>query len=587
MADNNTQSVSSTINSDDALIDALSDADSSVNPLIRTFSNVTDDMGSEPKRHHAFHIHGAIFHAVNAVHQSYVSINSPDYIPSNYHEAVSCPDAHLWLAAIKKELNAHSVNHTWSLVPLPPTRRAIGCRWVFTIKDTTTPPTYKARLVAQGFRQIHGLDYTETFSPVVRYESIRVLFAIAAQFQLKIHQMDVTTAFLNGDLAEEIYMRVPPGITASPGSVCRLNKSIYGLKQAPLCWNLKINHVLVTAGFSRAVSEFGVYSKISGKHIVLVALYVDDLLILSNNDDLVAQVKKSLSSHFQMKDLGLASVFLGMQINQNSSAVSVHLSHYLKGFLSEFNMLDSNSVTTPLVPGFSLVPDGSPLNTSDAAKYRSMVGKLLFAANTVRPDLAFAASVLSRYIKEPHGNHLAGMKHVLRYIKGTLNLGLKYSKGETFKLVGYCDADWAGDNVDRKSTTGYLFMLSGAAITWRSTKQKTVALSSTEAEYMALGDAVKEILWLQQLLEHIGLKKTEPPIIYEDNEGCRMLSSHPSHHHRTKHIDIRHHFIRDHVNQNHCKIVAISTNNMVADVLTKQLARPKFEKFTSLAGMKP
>ncbi len=222
---------------------------------------------------------------------------------------------------------------------------------MFTIKDSTSPPTYKARLVAQGFRQVQGLDYGETFSPVVRYESIRMLFAIAAQYDLHIHQMDVTTAFLNGDLVEEIYMQPPPGSPLAGSGVCRLQKSLYGLKQAPLCWNIKINKVLVDLGFSRFMSEFGVYSQVTDGVIVLVALYVDDLLILSNNGSTIQSVKLSLSSHFRMKDLGLVSTFLGMQVSQGLSTVSVHLSRYLHHFLAEFHMSDCNSVTTPLASG--------------------------------------------------------------------------------------------------------------------------------------------------------------------------------------------------------------------------------------------
>ncbi len=312
----------------------------------------------------------------------------------------------------------------------------------------------------------------------------------------------------------------------------------------------------------------------------------DDLLILSNNDSTIQSVKLSLSLHFRLKDLGLVSTFLGMQVSQGLSTVSVHLSRYLHHFLAEFHMSDCNSVTTPLASGISLVPDGHALSAADTSKYRTMVGKLLFAANTVRPDLSFAASALSRFIKSPHSNHLAAVKHVLRYVKGTLNYGLEFKKQESFNLIGYCDSDWAGDKVDRKSITGYVFMLGSTAITWKSTKQQTVALSSTEAEYMALGDAVKEVLWLSQLMVHIGLKLHSPPTIFEHNEGCKMLSTHPVHHQRTKHIDIKHHFVRDHIAAGDCQLVSIDTENMVADMFTKNLGSVKFLKFVKLSGIK-
>jgi hypothetical protein len=527
----------------------------------------------------------SLFVAQNAIHQAFSSAASvTSSLPNTLQQALGSGHSAQWLGAVQKELEAHETNGTWTLVNLPAGRRAIGCRWVFTIKDTTSPPTFKARLVAQGFRQVYGLDYFETFSPVVRYDSIRIVFALCAQFGLQIHQMDVTTAFLNGDLAEEIYMKVPDGVSAPGNVVCRLNKSLYGLKQAPLCWNEAINSVLLSAGFQRSVSEYGVYTKVDDCSVLIVTLYVDDLLICSNDAAQIAEVKALLCSHYQMKDLGLVKTFLGMEVAQTATQVSVKLSHYLSEFLADFNMQDCNPVTTPFAAGHDFIP-GAPISDADTTRFRSMVGKLLFAANTCRPDLAFAASTLSRYIKDPRDNHVAAAKHVLRYIKGTLDHGLVYMKSDVFKIVGFSDSDWAGDKYDRKSITGYVFMLAGAAITWKSKKQPTVALSSTEAEYMALGDTVKELLWLTQLLEQIGLHFPEPSVIYEDNEGCKLLSSHPVHHQRTKHIDIRHHFIRDHLKNNDFVLASARTDDMAADMFTKNLGRLKFKGFTSLIGV--
>ena len=570
-------------NSDSELLQILPDASSGPDspPLVRTISEVTDFDGPSAKR--VAHYIGSVFQVLKVSRQSY----HDGYVPTSYVEAVTCPDSHKWKAAIAKELDAHDLNHTWHFTPLPSKRRAIGCRWVFTIKDNdpSKPPIYKARLVAQGFRQVHGLDYSETFSPVIRYESIRLLFAIAAQFDLAIHQMDVTTAFLNGDLAEEIYMQVPDGVKAASDVVCKLDKSLYGLKQAPLCWNQKINSVLLAAGFTRSISEFGVYSKVVDGHVVLVALYVDDMLILSNSPKLIQATKDMLNSNFKMKDLDVVSTFLGMQVSQSVQGISLNLAKYLSGVLADFGMSDCNSVTTPFASNDVFTPDGSPLSDAEVTQYRSMVGKILFASNTVRPDLAFAASTLSRFIKSPYSNHLASAKHLLRYIKGTLHLGLKFTKQAEFKLVGYCDADWAADKNDRKSITGYVFLLGGTVVTWKSKKQQTVALSSTEAEYMALSDAVKEVLWLKQFLAGIGLKSMSTPMIYEDNEGCKHLAEHPFEHPRTKHIDIRHHFLRDHIANEELKLVSISTDNMMADMLTKNLHRVKFQRFVGMIGM--
>jgi len=420
---------------------------------------------------------------------------------------------------------------------------------------------------------------------VVRYDSIRIIFALSAQYGLAIHQMNVTTAFLNGLLIEEIYMKLPDGVTGADDDVCKLDKSLYGLKQAPLCWNEAINAVLVSAGFTRSISEYGVYTKVGPNGVVIVALYVDDLLICSNDASQIQAVKDLLSSHYKMKDLGLVKTFLGMQVNQQDGQVAVQLSHYLHSFLLDFNMQDCNSVATPFAAGTDFLP-GSAISDADTTRYRSMVGKLLFAANTCRPDLAYAASTLSRFIKDPRDNHVAAAKHVLRYIKGTLTHGLVYKYVKDFELVGFSDSDWAGDKADRKSITGYVFTLANAAITWKSKKQPTVALSSTEAEYMALGDTVKELLWLKQLLTQIGLHLLDPPVIYEDNEGCKLLTSHPVAHQRTKHIDIRHHFVRDHLSNNHYRLHSARTDDMFADMFTKNLGRVKFHGFLNSIGIR-
>ncbi|TID31301.1 hypothetical protein CANINC_000106, partial [Pichia inconspicua] len=522
--------------------------------------------------------------AISLAFSTAISSDCPVSLPITYHDVLSHSDRSAWLVAINIELQAHKDNNTWTFVKLPAGRRAIGCRWVFTIKNSTTPPTYKARLVAQGFRQVYGLDYFETFSPVVRYESIRIVLALSAQFGLEIHQMDVSTAFLNGKLNEEIYMKVPDGVDAPINTVCKLNKSLYGLKQAPLCWNTAINQVLLSAGFKRSVNEFGIYTKVKYNHILVVALYVDDLLICSNNAADIQEVKDLLSSHYKMKDLGVASKFLGMHLKQSGATIGLYLSQYLEQFLIEFNMQDCNPVATPFASGTDLLP-GKSISEAAASRFRSMVGKLLFAANTCRPDLSFAASTLSRYIKDPRENHVAAAKHVLRYIKGTLDHGIIYQKKDKFELVGYSDSDWAGDKFDRKSITGYVFILAGAAITWKSRKQPTVALSSTEAEYMALGDTVKELLWLIQLLNHIGMKFNSPPIIFEDNEGCKLLTDHPVHHQRTKHIDIKYHFIRHHLAAKHFRLLSARTDVMAADMFTKSLHRVKFKKFVDMIGM--
>ncbi|OWB64646.1 hypothetical protein B5S29_g5835 [[Candida] boidinii] len=545
-------------------------------PLKRPF---TGSLASSPKRSHLANFLHTVLFAGAALRSS--------FLPTTVSQALSSSDSSRWQAALDKEMSAHHTNHTWDLVDLPAGRRAIGCRWVFNIKDSSSPPIYKARLVAQGFRQVQGLDYQETFSPVIRYESIRLLFATAAEFHLGIHQMDVTTAFLNGDLAEEIYMNQPDGYVDSscPDKVCRLVKSLYGLKQAPLCWNTKINSVLEDAGFVRAPSDFGIYSFTRNSSVLLLALYVDDLLLLSNDGSLVTFAKSLLGSHFSMKDLGAVKSFLGMDVSQAPGRVSICLSRYLSKVLADFNMSDCNPVAVPLSPSLDLTSFSPDEQFPDASRYRSMVGKLLFASNTVRPDLSYAVSVLSRYIKDPKDIHMKAAKQVLRYVKGTLDAGLVYRSIGSFQLIGYCDADWANDKSDRASNTGYVFKLSDGPISWRSKKQATVAQSSTEAEYLALGDAVRELLWLRQLLNQLPVNTTGTPLLYEDNNGCILLASHPVFHSRTKHIDVRHHFLREHLAAGSFNLVHVGTNHMAADMLTKPLGKIKFLQLSTLLGV--
>lgn len=513
-------------------------------------------------------------HVLSVVSGLYTSPSQdPMYIPRHVKDAQLCAMADLWQAAIDLEMAAHATNKTWSVCALPKNRRAVGSRWVFTIKDTL-PPKYKARLVAQGFSQREGIDYNETFSPVVRYDSVRVLLALAVHFDMVIHQMDVTTAFLNGKLKETIYMRPPPGIDLPDGSVCRLHKSLYGLKQSPLCWNQEIDRVLKEAGFARNTAEFGVYAKHTSGNIadsIFIGLYVDDLLILSRSPAAISDLKRLLLEKFEMKDLGLAESFLGMQILASPGRVLLSMPRYISSLLKVEGLSDCHAAAIPMLKNLDLDNTTTPL--CDETAYRSLVGKLLFAAGTVRPDISFAVGVLSRYLQHPREAHAAAAKHVCRYLKGTLDTGLVYSKLTPFTLTGYSDASWGGESNDCRSTGGYYFFLSNAPVTWRSKKQPTVALSSMESEYMALTESVKELVWLQLLFDGLGVTFDAKPTIYEDNMSSIHLSLHPLVHPRSKHINMRHHYIREVLADGVFNLEYVPTRDMLADMLTKPLGR--------------
>lgn len=506
-------------------------------------------------------------------------------VPMSYKSAMQTDERDQWKEACEKEIEAHKDNSTYELVTLPEGRKPITCKWVFTIKDGGL---HKARLVARGFSQLKGIDYNETFAPVVRYESIRIMLAVAALKGLQVHQMDVKTAFLNGELEEELYMTQPEGYVAkgNEDKVLRLKKSLYGLKQAPLVWNDKINGVLAKLGFRRNQAEYCLYTRKSEKSFVMVALYVDDLLIAGSTKEAIDIVKTELMNEFKMKDLGATKKFLGMNIEQTESGIKLSLRDYIQSLLSEFGMQDCHSEPTPAVVGQDLTSADTGSKDCDATRYRSIIGKLLFAANTVRADISYVVGVLSRYLKEPKEVHIRAAKRVLRYLKGTADVGLFYqSNNQTTQLQGYCDADWANDKATRKSTTGFVFKYAGGAITWRSKKQPTVALSTAEAEYMALCEGAKEGLWLRQLFNEFGIA-IESVKMYDDNQSCIEIAKHPSSHHRTKHIDIRLNFIRDHIAKGRIQLEYLSTGVMVADIFTKAIPADQFQLLRGYCGMR-
>lgn len=283
-----------------------------------------------------------------------------------------------------------------------------------------------------------------------------------------------------------------------------------------------------------------------------------------------------------MKDLGVAKKFLGINIEQRADGISICLNNYIGKVLEEFNMSDANSVATPAIVGQDLhKTDDSP--KCDASNYRSLVGKLLFAATTVRTDISYVVGMLSRYLSKPTEKHMKCAKHVLRYLKGTQDVGHNYKRDS--RLLIYCDSDWGSDSSDRKSITGYIVQYGGAPISWKSKKQPTVALSTTEAEYLALTEAIKEAMWMAQLFKQLNIPLTLPIPVYEDNNSCILLAEHPVFHQRTKHIDIRYHFIREHIIQDEIKLCQIDTNYQIADMLTKALNKLKFTNLRGLAGM--
>lgn len=494
--------------------------------------------------------------------------------PATYKSAIKAP---VWLQAMHDEITALHTQGTWSLVPLPAKRNLVGCKWIFKIKRHSdgSIARHKARLVAQGFSQEPGLDYGDTFSPVVKHATIRLVLALAAHFNWSLRQLDVKNAFLHGLLQEEVYMSQPPGFEDSlhPHHVCKLHKSLYGLKQAPRAWNARFTQFLPSLGFATTYSDSSLFVKHVGSQIVVLLLYVDDIILTGSASAAILQVIQALSTEFDITDLGSLHFFLGIQITHTSTGLFLSQSKYVEELLLKSEMVDAKPCDTPCLPYHRLLKnDGAPY--PNPTVYRSIVGALQYLTFT-RPDIAFSVHQVCQFIQNLMVSHFTAVKRILRYLKGTLHVGISYSKGD-LQLKAFSDADWAGDPNDRRSTTGLVIFLGDNPISWSSKKQQTVSRSSTEAEYRALSFTTAEVDWLKQLLAFLHVSLPHIPVLFCDNLSAIALSFNPVQHQRTKHIEVDVHFVRERVSQKQLSVQFVSSQEQFADILTKGLSAPLF-----------
>lgn len=516
-------------------------------------------------------------------YRSFVAAVDSVEIPRNIQEALQKPE---WAAAVTEEVQALVKNGTWEVTTIPKGKTTVGCKWIFTVKCNADGSInrYKARLVAKGFTQSYGVDYEETFAPVAKLNSVRVLLSLAVNLDWPLHQLDIKNAFLNGELEEEVYMKIPPGLESPSNSnmVCRLRKSLYGLKQSPRAWFDRLTKVVKQDGFVQCQADHTMFVKhsVDGK-IALFIVYVDDIVITGDDYDQINHLKNLLAKEFEVKDLGQLKYFLGMEIARTKNGISVSQRKYTLDLLQETGMLGCKAANTPIEPVKRSEEESVP---ADKDRYQRLVGKLIYLTHT-RPDIGFAVSMASRSMSNPTEMDMRNVNRILQYLKGTPGRGLYFQKSSNRGIEVYTDSDWAGSLSDRRSTTGYCTFVWGNMVTWRSKKQSVVARSSAEAEFRAMAHGICEGIWLKRMLNEIRIPTYYTMRIFCDNKAAISIAKNPVHHDRTKHVEIDKHFIKEKIDHKMISVNHVPSCQQTADILTKALPRNVYENIRSNLGM--
>jgi len=494
-------------------------------------------------------------------------------IPRSYRTALADPN---WRTAMEAEFSALLSNNTWDLLPRPAGANVVTGKWVFKHKFHADGSfeRYKARWVLRGFTQRPGVDFAETFSPVVKPATVRTVLSLAVSRSWPIHQLDVNNAFLQGHLSETVYCAQPSGFEdfAHPNYVCRLNRSLYGLKQAPRAWFSRFASHLLQLGFTEAKSDTSLFVYHHGADVAYLLLYVDDIVLTASSPALLRQIIGALQQEFSMKDLGILHHFLGMHVQHLGSNLFLSQQQYMIEILERAGMADCKSCLTPVDLNPKLSAEGPPLSSTGATDFRSLAGALQWLTFT-RPDISYAVQQVCLHMHDPRETHLAALKRILRYVRGTLHMGLLIRPSTP--------ADWAGCPDTRRSTSGYALFLGDNLVSWSSKRQNTVSRSSAEAEYRAVANAVAEATWIRQLLSelHTPLRKTT--LVYCDNISSVYMSANHVQHQRTKHIEIDLHFVRERVALGDVRVLHVPTTSQFADIFTKGLPSSVFTEFRS------
>lgn len=501
--------------------------------------------------------------------------------PITFESAIKGDEADKWRKAMIEEMESLERNQTWELVKPPANAKILQNRWVYRYKPAAKGKSgrYKARLVVKGFTQRAGIDYEETFSPVVKFGSIRSILTVAAAMGMKLAQFDIKTAYLNGDLTEEIYMVQPKGHEDGSGRVCKLQKALYGLKQSARCWNKKFTRVLEEFNLKTSEADPCVFTAHENNEELILAVYIDDGLIASTSEKKIDELLQFLARELEVTVMPL-NLFLGMEIEHLSDgSIFVQQSSYAQKVLNRFRMEEAHAVAIPA--DFHQELSLQNVDKKEEAinvPYKEAVGSLLYLAMVTRPDIAYAVHAVSQYAESPQKIHWNAVKRIMKYIKGTVNHGILFPKGDQMlSITAYSDADFAGDKTTRKSTSGTIIKVGDAPVVWSSQKQRSVALSTTESEYIAASQTTKELIWVRRLMNDLVKCKVQTPTMYVDNQSAIKLVKNPEFHKRTKHIDVRYHFIRQHYEEKVFELRYIHTDEQIADICTKPLSKARFE----------
>ncbi|WZY77861.1 hypothetical protein YC2023_024245 [Brassica napus] len=509
-------------------------------------------------------------------------------IPRSYEEAMKHK---VWRDSVGDERDAMIRNDTWYESELPKGKKAVSSRWIFTIKYLANGEIdrRKTRLVARGFTQTYGEDYIDTFAPVAKLHTIRIVLSIATNLEWDLWQMDVKNAFLQGELEDEVYMHPPPGLEhlVKPGNVLRLKKAIYGLKQSPRAWYRKLSTTLNGRGFRKSELDHTLFTLTGPSGIIVILVYVDDLIITGSDKAGIQATKEFLKSVFDIKDLGEMKYFLGIEICRSKEGLFMSQRKYTMDMLKETDVLGGKIAKTPLEEGYKVLREGEVEEKQlfeDPKLYRKMVGKLIYLTIT-RPDICFAVNQVSQHMQAPKVHHWKMVDRILRYLSGTSGQGVWMGCNGSTEVVGYCDADWAGDRVDRRSTTGYCTFIGGNLVTWKSKKQKVISCSSAEAEYRAMLKLTNELVWIKGILKHLEIEQSTPMTMHCDNQAAIHIASNSVFHERTKHIEVDCHKVRQMIILGVILPCYTRSEDQLADVFTKAARLKTMESIISRLGL--